>query len=117
MIKAAKYHLRDISFQLEEALALDGLETISRGLSSLIARDPVTVRSSFRRGEFFNGEERGLRCRGKTAAVRDVSWMQGNDPDASSGIDDVPAPVTRWIHGRAMLRRLREVGSRAFFLD
>ena len=59
--------------QLIAALTIDSVETIIRGLASLIVEDPDVLRSTFRRGQFFNNETRGIQCRGDPI----IPWMHG----------------------------------------
>ncbi|KAI0212673.1 Glutamate receptor 4 [Lamellibrachia satsuma] len=73
----------DGNLQLNDALTLDALTTVTKGLVKLIQQDPDAFRTTFRRGQVYNNNTKGIRC-------------NGNKP---------------WQHGPAIISRLRDIGS------
>lgn len=52
-----------ISLQLDAALTIDSLTTMAKGLNTMIDRDPNVLGAVFRRGQFYNNNERGIDCK------------------------------------------------------
>ena len=64
-------------------LTVDSVAVTVRALTSLFAEDPEVLRVTFRRGEVYNNETRGIQCK--------ADW---------------PVP---WVHGPAIIRHLKQV--------
>jgi len=62
------------------ALMMDAVDVIVHGLVSLLESNPDVFRRTFRRGQVFNNETRGIQC----------------DRD----------PLVPWVHGRTILTHL-----------
>ena len=62
---------------------MDAVDIIVHGLRSLLMRNPDVFRRTFRRGQVFNNETRGIQC----------------DRD----------PLVPWVHGRTILSHLHNV--------
>ena len=70
-------------WQVDVALMMDAVDVIVHGLRSLLIHKPEVFRKSFRRGQVFNNETRGIHC----------------DRD----------PIVPWVHGRTILKHLLDV--------
>jgi ionotropic glutamate receptor len=64
-------------------LMMDAVDVIIHGLTSLLVDSPEVFRNTFRRGQVFNNETRGIQCR--------------------------RYPPSPWIYGRHILNHLRRV--------
>jgi len=69
--------------QVDVALMMDAVDVIVHGLRSLLMYNPDVFRRTFRRGQVFNNETRGIQC----------------DRD----------PLVPWVHGRTILAHLLSV--------
>jgi len=68
---------------MEMALMMDAVDIIVHGLRSLLIHNPDVFRRTFRRGQVFNNETRGIQCN------RD--------------------PLVPWVHGHTILSHLLSV--------
>jgi len=71
------------AIQVDMALMMDAVDIIVHGLRSLLMRNPDVFKRTFRRGQVFNNETRGIQC----------------DRD----------PLVPWVHGRTILTHLLNV--------
>jgi len=81
--KAAAADDDDVFIQVDVALMMDAVDTIVHGLRSLLMLNPDVFRRTFRRGQVFNNETRGIQC----------------DRE----------PLVPWVHGRTILAHLHNV--------
>jgi len=70
--------------QLGAFLAIDAVTAVVKGLTSMLNEDPDVFRSTFRRGQVYNADARGIQCR--------------------------VSPVLPWKHGPDIAKHLRKVG-------
>jgi len=69
--------------QLEALLTIDAVAVLIRALTSLLAVEPDIFHGTFRRGQVYNNETRGIQCKSES-----------------------PIP---WVHGRTIMRHLKRV--------
>ena len=79
-LSSLEFSGRDAAVQVDVALMLDAVDVVVHGLRSLLTLNPDVFRRSFRRGQVFNNETRGIHC------------------------DRVP--LVPWVHGRTILSHL-----------
>src|SRR6218665_2480402 len=68
---------------MDGLLAMDAVSVILRSLSAMLDSEPEVFKNTFRRGQVYNNETRGIHCRSE--------------------------PLLPWVHGRAIIQSLRDV--------